>query len=515
MSAMRRRRRGSPQPQDPSGVARDLATAPGERAHPAAAAASSPHPQAQERARLRTGRAQRGDLLTGLVGAVVEAWGQVRIARMRVLLSLVGVALAVAAMTFVIAFGGISQQVQKEMMVTWNGRPGTVSAQITPTRLAGTLGGQGSAAGTGSAPAGPGAMGAGGLVDGGVGGSTLTPGQQRVLLDADLADFTQRYGVTRWATSAHANVYLSQGGEPLKVITSVVSGGYGLMHMVQVDQGRWFTAQDEDDLSPAVVISANLLEALGYPVLTEPIALHGVLPAPATYTVVGVLADSGTDDSQVFCDENGCAERETYKMYVLDGPYRALLGERGGAQLPSVEVWAGEGRGQEMSLLMREYFGAKYGREAISLYSNEDDGQDMEEFQRVFTLVVTGAGAAVMLLGALGLINISLVTVRHRIHEIGVRRAFGATSRRVFFSIMMESVVATVLAGVVGIMIAIFATRVVPWERVMDFPLQHTPAFPMSAAIIGLVTAAGVGALAGILPAAVAVRIRPIDAIRF
>lgn len=49
-------------------------------------------------------------------------------------------------------------------------------------------------------------------------------------------------------------------------------------------------------------------------------------------------------------------------------------------------------------------------------------------------------------LDALGLVNISMVTVRQGIHEIGVRRSFGVTSRRIFFSIMLESVVATVVA---------------------------------------------------------------------
>ena len=51
-------------------------------------------------------------ILTGLVGAVSEAWAQLRIGRLRVLLSLVGVAVAVAAMTFVIALGQVTVSAQ-------------------------------------------------------------------------------------------------------------------------------------------------------------------------------------------------------------------------------------------------------------------------------------------------------------------------------------------------------------------------------------------------------------------
>ena len=52
----------------------------------------------------------------------------------------------------------------------------------------------------------------------------------------------------------------------------------------------------------------------------------------------------------------------------------------------------------------------------------------------------------ILLLGALGLVNIAMVTVRGRIREIGVRRSFGATAARVFVAVMLESVVATVVA---------------------------------------------------------------------
>jgi putative ABC transport system permease protein len=115
-----------------------------------------------------------------------------------------------------------------------------------------------------------------------------------------------------------------------------------------------------------------------------------------------------------------------------------------------------------------------------------------------------------LLLGALGLVNISMVTVRQRVREIGVRRSFGATAARVFFAVMMESVVATVSAGVIGVVVENPFTQNLLAQGVID-----VPAVPLSAAVIGLVCATGVGALAGLPPASVAVRVKVIDAIRF
>ena len=121
----------------------------------------------------------------------------------------------------------------------------------------------------------------------------------------------------------------------------------------------------------------------------------------------------------------------------------------------------------------------------------------------------------VLLLGALGLVNISLVTVRQRVREIGIRRSFGATAGRVFFAVMMESVVATVAAGAAGVALAVLIVENPQVQEFVAFGLQDLPPFPVHAALIGMGAAVGVGALAGLLPALVAVRVKIIDAIRF
>ena len=72
-------------------------------------------------------------ILTGFFGAIVEAWAQLRIGKLRVLLSLVGVAAAVAAMTFVIALGQVSVDAINKASEKYTGRPGTVTINVSPT----------------------------------------------------------------------------------------------------------------------------------------------------------------------------------------------------------------------------------------------------------------------------------------------------------------------------------------------------------------------------------------------
>lgn len=429
-------------------------------------------------------------ILTGVVGALVEAWAQLRIGKLRVMLSLVGVAVAVAAMTFVIAFGQVSAAVQQQLMEKWSGRPGTVTIMVSPT-----TGTDGQDEMKGPPPGGPQGM----------------EDSVRERVDAAREDFVNRYEVTHWATSYYQDIRMSLLDGPTAVHTSVISPSYGLLHPTKIAQGRWFNADDVDDLSPSLVVSRSVLASLGYEELTRPIQVTGMAPARATYTIVGVMPE----DPDMACGPGpdgkmGCHEPLT--AFVLAEPFERLLPASFQRGEPTFEVWAGAGRGKELTDLAKTYFDGVFGHG--STFAHDNDFGDSETFNRVFTLSVTGAGVLIMVLGALGLINISLVTVRQRIHEIGVRRSFGATSRRIFFSIMLESAVATVVAGVVGIIIAIIVMRFIPLDRIFHTTVTNRPPFPMSAALIGLAAASGVGALAGIIPAIVAVRIRPIDAIR-
>ncbi len=133
-------------------------------------------------------------------------------------------------------------------------------------------------------------------------------------------------------------------------------------------------------------------------------------------------------------------------------------------------------------------------------------------------LAIRGAGIVVLVLGGLGVLNIGLVTVRQRIREIGVRRSFGATLRAGLLARSCSRASAPrPLAGVVAVAASIVLVRNLPLDQLLNggVPLADTPGFPVAAAVEGLIAATAVGALAGLLPAIIAVRAKVIDAIRF
>jgi putative ABC transport system permease protein len=402
---------------------------------------------------------------TGFVGSVVEAWAELRIHRTRVLLSLIGVAVAVAALTGIVALGAIAQQSQIETLERQAGRPALLSVS-TYNPVTGE-----------------------------------TPDGER--LETAFQTTMDRYDIRYHSRNAYTNLQIQFPDGVRDVQTQVVDPAFGVMHRVRVAEGTWFADSDADRLAPAVIVNETFWNLLGSPALTShpTVVLPGAQPTTAVITAV---TPSGPYDDYP-------------SMFLLTSAWDRIASEELRQQTyPSFEAWVPPELAEELTaLIQRDVSGAMGTDWQTDVYRNDYLSFGGEDPLLFVKLLVTGVAILILLLGALGLVNISLVTVRHRIREIGIRRSFGATAGRVFFAVMMESVVATVVAGVVGVALAVLIVKN-PWvESFVSSGVDDVPAFPIEAAFIGLAAATGVGALAGLLPALVAVRVKVIDAIRY
>jgi putative ABC transport system permease protein len=124
-----------------------------------------------------------------------------------------------------------------------------------------------------------------------------------------------------------------------------------------------------------------------------------------------------------------------------------------------------------------------------------------------FSALFLGLGGVALLVGGVGVANTMVISVLERRREIGLRRALGASRRQVRGQFLAESVLLSLLGGIVGVLVGVGVTAGYALTR--DWPAV----FPPVALLGGVGVAAVVGALAGAYPAMRAARLSPTEAL--
>jgi len=131
----------------------------------------------------------------------------------------------------------------------------------------------------------------------------------------------------------------------------------------------------------------------------------------------------------------------------------------------------------------------------------------VESTSSTFTVLLAAVAAISLLVGGIGVMNIMLVTVTERTHEIGIRKAIGAPKSAILAQFLFEAVLLSLIGGTVGVVIGVVGSRFkIAGVQPVIAPYSIVLAFGVSIAV---------GVFFGFYPANRAASLRPIDALRY
>ncbi|MEZ7509491.1 ABC transporter permease [Cloacibacterium sp. Arc13] len=149
---------------------------------------------------------------------------------------------------------------------------------------------------------------------------------------------------------------------------------------------------------------------------------------------------------------------------------------------------------------------------AVVVRNRAEGLKDSFQFLFVITMIVGFIGLGTLLAGIIGISNIMVYIVKERTQEIGVRKAIGAKPRSIVTLIIQESIVITVISGLIGVALGVLTLKLIGNSLEEYFIKDPSVGWLLiTAAFLSLVMS---GLLAGFVPAYRASKIKPIEALR-
>ena len=152
--------------------------------------------------------------------------------------------------------------------------------------------------------------------------------------------------------------------------------------------------------------------------------------------------------------------------------------------------------------------------QAAMVFNTEVLFQMLDNLFKGVNFLIWLVGLGTLFAGAIGVSNIMMVTVRERTTEIGIRRAIGATPKMILSQIISESIVLTLVAGMSGILFGVMILQMLEMGNTEDGIVTAHFQVGFWTAIFAAIVVSAMGVLAGLAPAARAMTIKPVDAMR-
>lgn len=301
------------------------------------------------------------------------------------------------------------------------------------------------------------------------------------------------------------NATVVYGGKTTNANITGVTPEYAVVRNWSIANGSFITQENNDNLDLVVVLGQTVVENIFGSTSINPVG-ETVRINRQNYTVVGVLKAKGT----------GGNTNQDNVVFMPLHTAQLKLGGAGTTTLRSISLQVRSA--EEMDLaqaqvtaILRALHGIQAGATNDFMIQNQADILDtVQQTTGTFTTLLGSIAAISLLVGGIGIMNIMLVSVTERTHEIGIRKAVGATRGDILFQFLIEAMVISVLGGFIGVAAGIAGAQVI--TPLLGYSRSLVTAQSVA---LALSVSLGIGIFFGLYPATRAAALSPIDALRY
>jgi putative ABC transport system permease protein len=281
-----------------------------------------------------------------------------------------------------------------------------------------------------------------------------------------------------------------------------ITNDFNKIQAFNIAYGRYFKDTDFERGVPFGVIGYEVAsELFGKPekALGKTVSYRG-----RRLAVIGIIEKQGSSMLGGFDYDKSCIVTYNYFASVFNpdnsSPYIMVQAKPG---VPSKALQ------DELNGVMRQL--RKLSPTQEDNFTCNDVAQFKDQIESVFGSINSGGWAIAglsLIVGAFGVANIMFVTVRERTSQIGLKKAIGARSSTILYEFLLESAFLCIIGGLVGLFLVWILALAL--STVLPFAITIAPSIIVLALSICII----LGVIAGIIPASIASKMNPVDAIR-
>jgi len=266
------------------------------------------------------------------------------------------------------------------------------------------------------------------------------------------------------------------------------------------EQGTLFTEKDVNGRRKVALLGRTVADELfagGNPV-GQKVRIRNI-----PFTVIGVLEEKGQGGRGMDQDDLVIAPATTVLYRLKGGRYIDLIT----ASAVSEDVL--EDAEEEMRAALRDAHRLESGEDDFTIQNQTEIIELVTRSSKLMTSFLAAIAGIALIVGGIGIMNIMLVSVTERTHEIGIRMSVGACRGDIMVQFLTEAVVLSLIGGICGVLLALAAAWGINGFTAFSALIRAQMIF------VSVMVSAAIGIIFGFFPARKAARLNPIDALRY